>query len=310
MAKTNNDLITIQVFVALIIIVLNVFISDWFESIRYYALAASVLIIGMPHGALDHKIYFKALHKEETIATQVKFYMGYLFIVLVYAWLWYVQPFIGFLLFMMFTLYHFGQSDTERLELNGWLKQLFILARGLSIAGLILFGSDPFYTSRVVESVTGISLISIVYNFTTVENLRLFFALLYPTVYLISSFFSSKVPLKNWLTIDAFMVPLLFSWVDPIFAFAIYFGLWHGYNHTKTMLDFMSTPEHKYGFKWFYKETALYSIISYVGLLLIYYLVEAFGNEALLVAILFTLISVITLPHMLVVEQMYRAFDK
>jgi 23S rRNA pseudoU1915 N3-methylase RlmH len=47
-----------------------------------------------------------------------------------------------------------------------------------------------------------------------------------------------------------------------------------------------------------------------VGLLLIYYLVEAFGNEALLVAILFTLISVITLPHMLVVEQMYRAFDK
>ena len=46
------------------------------------------------------------------------------------------------------------------------------------------------------------------------------------------------------------------------------------------------------------------------GLILIYYLVEAFGDEALLVAVLFTLISVITLPHMLVVEQMYRAFDK
>ena len=94
---------------------------------------------------------------------------------------------VGFLLFMLFTLYHFGQSDTERLPLNGLIKQLFILARGLSIAGLILFGSDPFYTSRIVESVTGVSLISIVYNFVTIEDLRLFFALLYPCIYLLGS---------------------------------------------------------------------------------------------------------------------------
>ena len=76
------------------------------------------------------------------------------------------------------------------------------------------------------------------------------------------------------------------------------------------MLDFLSSKNEQIGFGWFYKETALFSAISYIGLVLIYFLVEAFGDEALLVAILFTLISVITLPHMLVVEQMYRAFDK
>ena len=309
-AKTNNDIIQMQVFVGLAIIGLNFFLYDWFESIRYYALAASVLIIGMPHGALDHKIYFKALHKEETLKTQIVFYAGYLLVVAVYAWLWYVQPFIGFVLFMLFTLYHFGQSDTERLPLSGALKQLFILSRGLSIAGLILFGSDPFYTSRIVESVTGISLISIIYNFTTAEDLRIFFALLYPSVFLLGSIFSKQVALKSWLSIDALVVPALFSLVDPIFAFALYFGLWHGYNHTKTMLDFLNSKDQQIGFKWFYKETALFSAISYIGLILIYFLVEAFGDEALLVAILFTLISVITLPHMLVVEQMYRAFDK
>ncbi len=309
-AKTNNEIIQLQVFVGLAIIGLNFFLYDWFEAIRYYALAASILIIGMPHGALDHKIYFKALHKEETLKTQIIFYSGYLLVVAVYAWLWYVQPFIGFVLFMLFTLYHFGQSDTERLPLNGFLKQLFIVARGLSIAGLILFGSDPFYTSRVVESVTGMSLISIVYNFTTTEDLRLFFVVMYPSVYLLGSLLSKKVPLKSWLSLDALVVPALFSLVDPIFAFALYFGLWHGYNHTKTMLDFLSSKDEQIGFGWFYKETALFSAISYIGLILIYFLVQAFGDEALLVAILFTLISVITLPHMLVVEQMYRAFDK
>ena len=309
-AKTNNEIIQLQVFVGLAIIGLNFFLYEWFEAIRYYALAASVLIIGMPHGALDHKIYFKALQKEETVKRQIVFYAGYLLVVAVYAWLWYVQAFIGFVLFMLLTLYHFGQSDTERLPLNGFIKQLFILARGLSIAGLILFGSDPFYTSRIVESVTGISLISILYNFTTTEDLRLFFALMYPSVYFLGSLVSKQVPLKSWLSLDALVVPVLFSLVDPIFAFALYFGLWHGYNHTKTMLDFLSSKDEQIGFGWFYKETALFSAISYIGLILIYFIVDAFGDEALLVAILFTLISVITLPHMLVVEQMYRAFDK
>ncbi len=309
-AKTNNEIIQLQVFVGLAIIGLNFFLYEWFEAIRYYALAASVLIIGMPHGALDHKIYFKALQKEETVKRQIVFYAGYLLVVAVYAWLWYVQAFIGFVLFMLLTLYHFGQSDTERLPLNGFIKQLFILARGLSIAGLILFGSDPFYTSRIVESVTGISLISILYNFTTTEDLRLFFALMYPSVYFLGSLVSKQIPLKSWLSLDALVVPVLFSLVDPIFAFALYFGLWHGYNHTKTMLDFLSSKDEQIGFGWFYKETALFSAISYIGLILIYFIVDAFGDEALLVAILFTLISVITLPHMLVVEQMYRAFDK
>ena len=182
---------------------------------------------------------------------------------------------------MLFTPYHFGQSDTERLPLSGVLKQLFIVAK-ISIAGLILFGSDPFYTSRIVESVTGISLISVIYNFTTAEDLRLFFALLYPSIFLLGSIFSKQVPLKSWLSIDALVVPALFSLVDPIFAFALYFGLWHGYNHTKTMLDFLNSKDQQIGFKWFYKETALFSAISYIGLILIYFLVEAFGDEAYL----------------------------
>ena len=58
------------------------------------------------------------------------------------------------------------------------------------------------------------------------------------------------------------------------------------------MLDFLSSKNEQVGFGWFYKETAVFSAISYIGLILIYYLVEAFGDEALLVAVLFTLISV------------------
>ena len=38
--------------------------------------------------------------------------------------------FVGFY-YLCCSLYHFGQSDTERLPLNGLIKQLFILARGL-----------------------------------------------------------------------------------------------------------------------------------------------------------------------------------
>ena len=63
-AKTNNEIIQLQVFVGLAIIGLNFFFNQWFEAIRYYTLAASILIIGMPHGALDHKIYLHCIKKK------------------------------------------------------------------------------------------------------------------------------------------------------------------------------------------------------------------------------------------------------
>ncbi|HBX65316.1 MAG TPA: hypothetical protein DEG32_03910, partial [Balneolaceae bacterium] len=57
-----------------------------------------------------------------------------------------------------------------------------------------------------------------------------------------------------------------FYYCDPIFAFSVYFGCWHAFNHTKTMLNYLEKFGENVSFMWFYKSTFLYSVISYAGL--------------------------------------------
>ena len=66
----------------------------------------------------------------------------------------------------------------------------------------------------------------------------------------------------------------------------------------------------KAGWIWFYKKSFLYSFLSYLGIALLYFILDAFGSEELLVFLLFIAISVMTLPHMLIVEKMYGMFGK
>lgn len=76
------------------------------------------------------------------------------------------------------------------------------------------------------------------------------------------------------------------------------------------MLRYLRSKEHAVSFGWFFKESFVFSLLSYLGLLFVYNLLNAYGNEELLVSLLFVVIAVLTLPHMLVVEKLYSWWDK
>ena len=236
-----------------------------------------ILVIGMPHGALDHIIAFKAFDRPKNFRNQFIFYAGYLSVMFLYGLFWVFSPFAAFMFFLLMTLYHFGQADAERFSFEGWHKHLMLYARGITIVGLILFSSEPYYSSSIIEEVTGYSIAGALFPIVAFEST---------------------------------IVPFLFYYCDPIFAFSVYFGCWHAFNHTKTMLNYLEKFGENVSFMWFYKSTFLYSVISYAGLIFLYFMLQAFGNEELLVALLFILISVLTLPHMFVVEKMYSNFHQ
>lgn len=291
-------------------IALNLIFPGFIEDIRYYALAAAVLVIGMPHGALDHVIAFRAYGVNRVPENVVMFYSIYLGILILYGLLWLWFPLLSMILFLLMTLYHFGQADAERFDLPPAGAYALQFSRGLTIVGLILFGSDPYYSSAIIQEVTGYSFADHIFPVVSHSLILTSLVVLYPLVYLIVQIRYEKPVFKSWFSADALVVPLLFVWCDPVFAFSIYFGIWHSYNHTQTMLRFMRTPEKPKGFKWFYRATFLYSVLSYAGLIVLYVLFKAFGNEELLVALLFIIISVLTLPHMFVVEKMYKSMSR
>jgi hypothetical protein len=60
----------------------------------------------------------------------------------------------------------------------------------------------------------------------------------------------------------------------------------------------------------FYREAVLFTVLPFVGLLGLYAATQSFGLENQMIALLFILIAIMTLPHMVVVEKLYREREK
>ncbi|MEQ9308665.1 MAG: Brp/Blh family beta-carotene 15,15'-dioxygenase [Balneolaceae bacterium] len=306
--RTNLQIL-IQCVIGLSAIAINILFPEFTEQSRYLLLALVILLIGMPHGALDHFID-GSIEKWNPSTFNLKFYGFYILAIAIYSIFWIIFPLFSFLFFLVITWYHFGQADAKRFDLSKTNEIIIQFSRGLTVVGLITFG-DIEYASQIIESVSGFSIQTYLVTFIDLEITKWVIASFYPFVYILVMF--NKLSLKTFFVylLDSFIVSLLFIYSDPVWAFSIYFGIWHSYNHVLVMLNFLSSENEKKLFGWFYKESFIFSLLSYLGLLFIYNLLDAFGNESLMVSLLFVLISVLTLPHMIIVEKMYaRAIKK
>jgi Brp/Blh family beta-carotene 15,15'-monooxygenase len=113
---------------------------------------------------------------------------------------------------------------------------------------------------------------------------------------------------------EAINVPVLaalFGVVPPLVAFSVYFGLWHSLGHILELLRFFrrreAEPASVVGF---YRSAALFTILPFVGLGLLYWATQSFGLEDQMIALLFIIIAVMTLPHMVIVERLYRTREQ
>jgi beta-carotene 15,15'-dioxygenase len=260
----------------------------------------------MPHGALDHIIAEKLDQWNGNEAKKVRFYSWYLALIGIYAVAWVLFPLFSFTFFMIITWYHFGQADAERLPVKGLSKHVIHFSRGFTIVGLIAYG-DLTYASGVIESITNFSLEDYSNQFIPANVAAYSIAAVYPICFLMVAL----IHRFKWIDFiafvsDALVVSALFLYTDPVWAFSIYFGLWHSYNHVRVMLAFLNENSVQYSFSWFYKNSFVYSLLSYLGLLFVYNITNAFGQEQYLVSLLFVVISVLTLPHMYVVQKLYN----
>ena len=303
----HNKKILLQCVVALIVITLNQYAPDFIESTRYILLGLVILLIGMPHGALDH-IIDGNLEGWDPYSFNRRFYSWYLSAIVLYSVLWIFFPLFSFGFFLLITLYHFGQADAERFDLDGWANKVIHFSRGISVVGLIVYG-DLVYASEVIESVTDFSYENFSNQLFPSEFGAYTLALVYPVAFTLTALIK-KIPAVGFFVyfLDAIIVSALFLFCDPVWAFSIYFGLWHSYNHVKVMLSYLADQDKEVSMGWFYKNSFIFSLLSYLGLLFIYNMLDAFGNEELMVSLLFIVISVLTLPHMIVVEKLYSKF--
>jgi len=298
-------------FLTVLAVGLGAWNPEGLRSAAVVVLVGAVVLTGMPHGAIDHLVAAQLYGLRFTWTDQAKFYGGYLVLMALYGGLWLAAPVWSLMLFLVMTMYHFGQADLAYWELPP------VGARGLYLSrGLLLIGGPiaafPTLVDPIFQAIAGVQ-VSAWPLLSTAPTLVFAGIVGQHAVAVAAAAIACDVDRTRWAR-EAINVPVLsalFGIVPPLVAFSVYFGLWHSLGHILELLRFFRRREAEpASVAGFYRSAALFTILPFVGLGLLYWATQSFGLEDQMIALLFVIIAVMTLPHMVIVERLYRTRER
>ncbi|WP_336325931.1 Brp/Blh family beta-carotene 15,15'-dioxygenase [Halovenus sp. HT40] len=294
---------------------------------QYAPLVVSVLLLGLPHGAVDHLVIARQ-RGEGLTARWLGIVAGiYLVFGVAYGLVWFVWPVAAFVFFILMTWFHWGQGELYPLiDIVGadYLRApsqqaLTVLVRGgapMAVPLVAFPGQYEFVATSLIGLFDPGAAAALAPAFET--GPRLAVAAVYGTAVLltITLGYLRTDERGPWL-VDAGEMGLLSAYflvVPPILAIGIYFCFWHSLRHvirtvllhddSATALDRSDVTAVARRFAW---DAAPMTAGALVFLGLLYVLVPREPGELSgLVALYLVLIAVLTLPHVVIVSWLDR----
>jgi len=205
----------------------------------YLPLLLSVVLLGLPHGALDHLVPTRmGWAWAQRLGPVLLYNLLYAGVAALLLLTWSTLPLLAFWSFLAVSLLHWGQGDLHFLEASlgrtregWWSAPLTLLARG-SLPILVPLLVFPDWFQRLLQGATRIfspdalphALLSGVWPGGLLVALGLVL-----TGYAVDTFRSSPRPLLELG--EAGLLLLLFTTVPPPLAIGGYFTLWHSWRH-------------------------------------------------------------------------------
>lgn len=290
-----------------VIAILGIFKPDLLNSIETALLITVVLILGIPHGAVDHLIFLHVSGKTFDRATALRFFSVYLIVVLAYALLWTFFPLLSLLSFILISVYHFGQSNYEYAELQNnpvWRNLLYLLWGSFVLLLPIIWHYDQ--AAPIINGILNRELIDV----AAVMDLRL---LLAGSLFSLSIFAAVILLITDAISMQDFfrelfsliVLALLFISTPLLVGFACYFGLWHSMSSVLDQVNVLSESDNTFSIKRFYRKSLPLTLVSLIGILLIFYISQHLVPSLPLLSVFFVILATITLPHMVLVDRMY-----
>lgn len=246
---------------------------------------------GIPHGAIDHLISNPLLGKKSFIF----FLLKYLSLLTAYLFVWFYFPVFALIAFLIMSAYHFGQ--THYIEYTETIKRSWILyiSRGGYFLAVILVGNWE-NTSSILSALISLDSIG-QYKF-----------------WIIAVFFSSTIMIQsfmgpNWSKTHLLELSLLgpLLYFSPLMiGFIVYFGFWHAVPSMLKEYDFLQKFQRYNSPKKFVLHLLPFSLISLIGIGVILIFGVKYLDENKLILLFFILISLISFPHILYMDQFLR----
>jgi len=291
------------IYIIGIFILLNIFEGFKEISIENQLIysSLSILLFGIPHGAIDHIIFFK-----KRKLTKLKFYLVYLGLIVGFVLMWHIAPVLSLILFLLISAFHFGESQFEDIKITKVLKNTFFFFWGIALlATLIYYNINElanvtayFDDTLAFEKVYDVKKVTILYYVTNIITIA---SMILMAVY-------KQIKIERLLSefFLLFLIHITFFLFPFIIGFTLYFVVLHSLKVMQDEIEFFKKDNPKFSILDFLKLLAPYSILSIffttILLLLSYYTYIPYSIPFLSIVI----ISVITLPHAIVMNIFYN----
>lgn len=282
----TNSLLPIQrLFVGAValLLILNYSLGALSFEVQAIILSILMLVLGLPHGALDHKIA-EATGLVDTRRKLILFFAGYLLLSIVGFIFWVTFPLASLLFFLLISAWHFG-SDFSKFSSSN----LFSIIPGIALltTPFVFYQNDvsQIFSIFVEES-----------NALSLSVIGHYMAYIFIPLSIIFATLKLKIPLNDRFEFIVTLSAGLF--LPPLIFLVVFFCLSHSLKH---LSELYFTLNFKTIRAFFYALFPL-TVLSYIFLGLIALNYSGASSAALSLKSVIILLSVLTIPHMLIVE--------
>ncbi|WP_165068144.1 Brp/Blh family beta-carotene 15,15'-dioxygenase [Marisediminicola senii] len=294
--------------------------------LQYLPLAASLVIFGLPHGALDHLVPARLAGTRPSTRSIARVVVLYALLGTATLALWAIAPMLAFGLFILLTWYHWGQGDLFAvLALDG---AHHLRSRASKAAALLVRGALPMVVPLVAQGDTYRSVeagATSVFGATGTPSLIPAVDPAIGTALIVGALVAyalvtgiaarrSRQSRRSWLIdiADVALLAVFFAAVPAVLAIGLYFCLWHALRHIIRLsgIDPASTADLEAGRLgrplWrFAVDAAPVTLIALVILIgLAVFGPRSTADPEYLLGVYLVLLSALTVPHAVIVTVM------
>lgn len=308
--KTPTWLVILAGTFLVLLQLLNGSIPAWLQLTVF---ALSLLLTGIPHGALDHLIEAETARRNRKPFKISLFLLKYVGKMLFYAALWYAFPGLSLLFFLILSAWHFGETDIESVPYTPlWNISRFTF--GVFILLFLLLSHISETRPLLVRITHSNDHVLNVWNLLTYHKTAIFIISLALVVFFSSIAYKARpVQFNKGRYLRLILLLTLTALLPLLPAFALYFGGWHALSALKAIQSYIKPSETAQmsdkgigSITGIWLKTLPFTSHAFatfgIGIWYWLYFLKSFDPLPLL----FTFLSLITLPHLSVMLEMNK----
>ena len=257
-----------------------------------------IATVGVSHGAYDGK-KGELLFNNKFKNWKFIFYFTYVALAISVFIIWYLNPLISLIIFLVVSSFHFGKEDLEIYLDKKYRHRLFIFfLKGSLIVLLPLFFNfeqTNLIFNTIIFSKDYILLSS---NYT---KLILILNLLTQAIFYLYAYLKKKLNRSDFISIifEIFLIIIVFYLFAPIVAFTLYFCFMHSLKNILLISNELN-PNLIRGFQIFFKKSLFLTLITFFILIIsLFFLIKFNLLQNSIEKIIFIGLASLTLPHII-----------